>query len=81
VKKLLGTKEFIQGSERWCLWIEDENLSLANQIPEIADRIEKVRKFRNDSEAKTTNGYAKTAHKFAQRCHKDSDAIINPATK
>jgi hypothetical protein len=78
VRRLMGTQEFTLGDERWCLWIEDKDLALACSIPPIKERIEKVREFRSASSAKTTRAYASIPHKFAQRCHKDVDAIIVP---
>lgn len=55
IKKIVGSKEFIQKKERWCLWIKSDELNEAMKIPEIAKRIEKVRDFRlskNDASAK-----------------------------
>jgi hypothetical protein len=78
IRKLYGSQEFIQGLERWCFWILDEQLELANSIPELKIRIDNVYKFRIKSSAKTTNGYASIPHKFAQRCLKETDSIIVP---
>ena len=72
---LLGSQELIHIRNRRCLWIEDENLELAESIPEISERLNKVRSFRRDSSAKTTRGYSTIPHKFAQRAHKNSLAI------
>ncbi len=80
IRKLFGSQEFIQGTERWCFWILDSQLKLANSIPELKERIKKVYKFRIDSPAKTTNAYATIPHKFAQRCLKETNAIIVPST-
>ena len=79
IKRLMGSDEFMNGSERWCLWLEDGDLDELGEIPEIATRIAAVRKFRLDSTAKTTNGYATISHKFAQRCHADGEAIVVPS--
>ncbi len=80
IRKLFGSLEFIQGSERWCFWIADDQLELANSIPELKERIKKVYEFRIESTAKTTNAYASIPHKFAQRCSIESNAIIVPST-
>lgn len=80
IRKLFGSHEFIQGSERWCFWIEDDQLELANSFPELKERIQKVYEFRIESTAKTTNAYATIPHKFAQRCSIESNAIIVPST-
>lgn len=80
LRTLLGTQELVHVRNRKCLWIEDEQLNLAASIPEVADRVRKVLDFRTESSAKTTKGYATTSHKFAQRAHKDTFAMIVSAT-
>src|SRR5690606_13041220 len=72
--------EINQGSNRYCLWIGDDNVEAARNIPEIASRIERVRQERISSPAKTTNAYASIPHKFAQRCHRDEPCIAIPKT-
>jgi hypothetical protein len=76
VRRLVGTEELVHFRDRYCLWIEGQQLELANSIPEIAARIENVRKFRLASPAKTTRGYASIPHMFAQRAHRDGTAIV-----
>lgn len=79
-RTLYGTQEFIDGNPRQCLWIEDEQLELALSIPPIKVRIDACYDFRVKSKAKTTNGYAKIAHKFAQRVQIKGGSIIVPST-
>lgn len=79
-RTLYGTQEFIDGNPRQCLWIEDEQLELAKSIQPIRSRIDACYDFRIKSKAKTTNGYAKIAHKFAQRVQIKGGSIIVPAT-
>jgi hypothetical protein len=80
VKRLSGTSELTGGIVRWCLWISDDDLDVALRIPSVRERIDNVRSFRSDSTAKTTRGYARIPHKFAQRSHKAARAIIISAT-
>ena len=80
LRGLLGSQELIHVRNRKCLWIEDDHLELATEIPEVLERIERVRAFRGASAAKTTRGYATIPHKFAQRAHSNSVAIIVAAT-
>jgi hypothetical protein len=75
VRRFVGSQELVHFRDRLCLWINDESLDLAVTIPEVADRIEKVRRFREDSSAKTTRAYAAIPHKFAQRAHKETYSI------
>ena len=78
VRPLIGTTEIRQGSRRWCLWIEDDFLPVAQSIPPVHERIERTRAFREASSAKTTVGYARTPHRFAQRCQRDEISIVLP---
>ena len=80
IRNLVGAQEFVKGERRWCLWIQDSALPLANSIPPVANRIKEVYKFRKASTANTTNGYATIPHQFAQRAHKDGQSIIVPST-
>ncbi|MGY2909228.1 DNA methyltransferase [Bradyrhizobium sp. URHC0002] len=80
IRKLIGTDELITGKERFCLWIEDDQLAAAQAIAPVRERISEVHKFRMASKAKTTNGYARIPHKFAQRCLKEEDSIVVPST-
>jgi hypothetical protein len=75
LRGLLGSQELIHFQNRRCLWIEDDCLEVAALIPEISERIEKVKSFRAESSAKTTKGYASIPHKFAQRAHKETLSI------
>lgn len=78
-RKLIGSEEYINGLERWCLWISDKDKELALSIPPIKSRIESVFDFRISSKAHTTNTYSSIPHKFAQRAHKNNVSIIIPA--
>lgn len=75
LRGFVGSQELVHYRDRACLWIEDDSLTLAMAIPEVVERIERVRQFRQDSSAKTTIGYAAIPHKFAQRAHKESSSI------
>jgi hypothetical protein len=80
LRRLSGTSELTGGVVRWCLWIEDSELELAQRIPPVRERIDRVRSFRSNSTAKTTRGYARIPHKFAQRSHKAGRALVISAT-
>jgi hypothetical protein len=49
LKKLVGSSEFIKGSNRWCLWIDDSDLSEALEIQGITEVVDTVRKWRENS--------------------------------
>ena len=66
IKKFLGSQEFIRGQDRWCLWIEDKDLSQALKIKFIKERIDLVRKHRESSKNPATKKLALKSHEFFQ---------------
>lgn len=78
IKRLMGSQEFIRGSERWCLWLSDETREAAQQIPPIRQRIEAVKAFRLTSKRAETVELATTPHKFSWISHKQGEALLIP---
>ena len=64
IRPFLGSQEIINGTERWCLWIEDNQVADATQIPDIAKRIGEVRAFR-EAAGTRANTAINRPHKFA----------------
>lgn len=79
IKRYIGANEFIKGLDRYCLWIEDEELQSAKQIPWIAQRLHNVSKWRADSDAPTTREYAAYPNRFKQKAYKPTNSIIVPS--
>lgn len=81
IYRYLGSKEYINGIPRWCLWIEDDEVDEAISIKSIEDRIEKVRQFRLTCKREATIKAAEQPWK-AIYCNfvKDVPAIIIPRT-
>jgi hypothetical protein len=78
IKKAYGSSEFIRGLDRWCLWIEDEDIDLATSIPPIANRLEKIKAFREESKAKSTRDYSIYPNRFRQRTYQQAPSLIFP---
>ena len=78
IKRYIGATEFINGQDRYCLWIEDEDLQKATSIPWIAKRLHNVSKWRAASSAETTKEYAAHPNRFKQISYKPTDSIIVP---
>ena len=78
IRKYWGAREFIQGHDRYCLWINDKKLSLANSIPQIHQRILNVQTLRQESKGKQANEHAHIPHRFVYAPHIDNDSIIIP---
>ena len=66
LRPYIGSDEFIKGTKRWCLWLKDASPADIQSSKILRKKVEAVRKFRLESTAKTTNGYAKVPHLFAQ---------------
>ena len=46
IRRIYGSQDFINGGLRFCVWIEDEHLDKAREIPALHERIEAVLKVR-----------------------------------
>ncbi|WP_127159315.1 class I SAM-dependent DNA methyltransferase [Xanthomonas arboricola] len=46
VRRVYGTSELVDGTPRYCLWIDNQDLSLANSVPEVAERIRLALEYR-----------------------------------
>ena len=76
----VGAEEFIKGKQRWCLWLKKATPIDIKKSKVLYEKVEAVKAFRLASKAKTTNGYAKVPHLFAQITQPDDvDYIIIPS--
>lgn len=77
IRRFVGSTEFINSSQRYCLWLADEDVSEAMQIPEIQRRVNAVREARA-SGGLQASGSIGTPHRFVFAPHQDGKAIIVP---
>jgi len=63
-KRWIGSEEFINGIERWCLWLGDCNPSELRAMPEARKRVEAVKDFRLSSKSPPTRKLAATPTRF-----------------
>lgn len=78
IKKFVGASDYIQGKERYCLWIPDVSLNEARQIDEINERLHGVTKHREKSTEKSTREKALTPNHFYFSSHEDTNSILIP---
>jgi hypothetical protein len=78
LKKFLGAREFTRSTHRYCVWISDEKLAEAMDIPPIKDRVNAVRRVRSvgGTQAKA---FEQMPHKFVFSPHLDGMSIAVPA--
>jgi hypothetical protein len=76
IKKFLGAQEFIQGIERFCLWLVDINPATLRKMPKVLERLDGVRKMREVSTDPKTREMAKTPWLFRETDNFDSFVAI-----
>jgi len=79
IRRIYGSAEFIQGKERYVLWIEDQYLEEAMQIEPIRHRVEGVREMRLASRDKGAHEMAKRSHQMREMNIGQSCSIVVPA--
>jgi hypothetical protein len=63
-RRWLGADEFLNGFERWCLWLGEASPSELRTLPECLKRIQAVRDFRRASKRPVTVKLAETPTRF-----------------
>lgn len=80
IKSYCGAKDFIEGNQRYCLWITDSQAQEAEESPWISRRLRAVSEYRQDSDTSpSTAKYADRPHLFVQRAYRPTDSIIVPS--
>ena len=79
IRPYIGAEEFIKQKSRYCLWLRDAQPADIKQSKILYERVQAVREFRLASSAKTTQGYAKVPHLFAQITQPEgADCLLVP---
>jgi hypothetical protein len=58
IRPFLGSEEFINGLERWCLWLKNASPAQLRSLPEVMKRVEAVKTNRSASSREATNKLA-----------------------
>lgn len=66
IKKLVGSDEFVNSKDRWCLWLVNVNEDEIKQSPLVKERIDKVKEMRLKSSDKGTRKLAERPHEFRE---------------
>ncbi|MBQ7607881.1 MAG: class I SAM-dependent DNA methyltransferase [Desulfovibrionaceae bacterium] len=78
IKPYIGSEEFINGGERYCLWLKGANIKELRACRKVMERVEEVRKARLASPAATTRRAADTPTLFAVDAQPDSNYLVIP---
>jgi hypothetical protein len=79
IKPFISAREFLNGGQRYCLWLVDIKPNELKNLPEILKRVEAVRQFRSESVALSTRNY-QYHYLFRQVTQPNSDYILVPRT-
>ncbi|MEA3547699.1 MAG: type IIL restriction-modification enzyme MmeI [Thermodesulfobacteriota bacterium] len=77
IRKVCGAADFLNGKDRWCLWIEDRQADKAISISEIAGRIEKTKIFRENG-GEVAKGLIDRPHQFRYTHAANKSLIVIP---
>ncbi len=77
-RQWFGSEEFINGKERWCLWLGDCPPNELREMPEAVKRVDAVKKFRLASKSAPTQKLAKTPTRFHVENIPDSSFLVIP---
>lgn len=78
IRRFLGSTEFINGIERYCLWLDDADVSVANQFSSVRERLDSVKRDRLGTEDASVNKLASRPHQFRERKGDDQCKIFVP---
>ncbi|MBP9697928.1 MAG: class I SAM-dependent DNA methyltransferase [Candidatus Moranbacteria bacterium] len=78
IRPYTGAQEFINGYQRYCLWLVGIEPEMLRALPEVMKRIEAVRDFRLSSKAATTRKFAETPALFCQIAQPVTDYLLIP---
>ncbi len=76
IKKVIGAEEFINGKQRFCLWLDGISEDEINEMPLIKERVEQVRVLRIKSKDKGSQKLADTPHLFRETINPNRYIIV-----
>ena len=76
IKRLIGSKEYINNKPRYCLWLKDASPTDLRQMPAVLERMEGVRKMREASTDPATRRLADYPHLFRESNNPETYIIV-----
>ena len=76
LRPFVGSRDVIHGQRRFCIWIDDDRVDAASNIPLIKDRILRVKQHREASERENTKKLASSPHAFGERRHRSVPSML-----
>ncbi|OBU35138.1 class I SAM-dependent DNA methyltransferase [Photobacterium phosphoreum] len=76
IRPFLGGNDFLNGGERWCLWLEGITEEELLKLPLVTSRVDKVKLFREKSSKAATRKKASTPWLFGENRQPKSGTFI-----
>ena len=76
IRPIFGSAEFIEGKQRYCIWIKDEDAALAGDHLVLRRRLQAVREMRLRSTKEATQRGAEWPHRFDERRQIGEETVI-----
>lgn len=80
LRPFVGAEEFLNGIERWCLWLPDIPPGVLRSLPAVLARVEGVRRHRQASTREATRKLAATPTLFGESRQPATDYLAIPKT-
>ncbi len=78
IRTFIGADEYLNGLERYCIWVSEDQVESAGSVDPIRERAEAVKKFRQGSKKKSTRELARYPYRFGEIRFAETPAIIVP---
>ncbi|SDU11538.1 Methyltransferase domain-containing protein [Polaribacter sp. Hel1_33_78] len=79
IKKFLGGNDFLNGVERYCIWIDDDKIEKALKNNLIKDRVDKCEIYRLNG-GRDARKASDVPHRFFYRKYEEKESLILPFT-
>lgn len=78
IRPITGGEEFLNGTIRWCLWLNEASPKELRACPPVMERIQRVREFRSVSKKAPTVELAARPSLFGEIRQPDEDYLLFP---
>ncbi len=79
LRRFVGAEEFLNGIDRWCLWLHDEDPAEFRRMPAVMERVRAVAAHRKKSRRQTTNQLAEVPECFGEIRQPDRAYLLIPS--
>lgn len=84
IKSYVGADEFVNNKERFCFYFEEDDEEIVSRLAESSpifqSRLNKIKKFREESTKEATRRYANTPYLFIEKKYRKEKSIVVPQT-